>query len=226
MKFYEIVVADGHGAERRLRVPSPTDAQAADAAAPLLNSGDSILSIRETPDDGLQRTDGPPHPGRRTRADHARHGGPSRPFVSPEGPTGGAASGEIKLRVGAAGWAIPAGMRDRFPVAGGGLERYGSHLGAVEINSTFYRRHRVSTFERRAAATPAGFRFAVKAPREITHRRKLENCEDLLADLAADLRGLRDRLGPVLIQTPAGLAFDETRLATDPARHPRGEGDS
>lgn len=65
MKFYEIVVADAHGAERKLRVPSPTDAQAADAVAPLLNSGDSILSIRETPDDGLQRTDGPPPRPRR-----------------------------------------------------------------------------------------------------------------------------------------------------------------
>lgn len=60
MKFYEIVVDDGRGGERRLRVPSPTDVQAADAAAPLLNSGETILSIRQTPDDGLQRTDGPP----------------------------------------------------------------------------------------------------------------------------------------------------------------------
>lgn len=117
----------------------------------------------------------------------------------------------MKVRVGTAGWAIPAGVRDHFPVAGGGLERYAARLGAVEINSTFYRRHRVSTFERWAAATPADFRFAVKAPREITHRRKLENCEDLLADLAADLRGLGDRLGPVLIQTPPGLAFDDIR---------------
>lgn len=122
--------------------------------------------------------------------------------------------GEMKLRVGTAGWAIPAGVRDRFPVAGGGLERYAARLGAVEINSTFYRRHRVSTFERWAAATPPDFRFAVKAPREITHRRKLENCEGLLADLAADLRGLSDRLGPVLIQTPPGLAFDETRTGS------------
>jgi len=60
MKFYEIVVADAVGVERRLRVPSPTDAQAADAAAPLLKSGESILSIRQPPDDGLQKTDGPP----------------------------------------------------------------------------------------------------------------------------------------------------------------------
>lgn len=49
---------------------------------------------------------------------------------------------EMKVRVGTAGWAIPAGVRDRFPIAGGGLERYAARLGAVEINSTFYRRHR------------------------------------------------------------------------------------
>ncbi|WP_312145726.1 hypothetical protein [Brevundimonas sp.] len=60
MKFYEIVVADAEGAERKLRVPSPTEVQAADAAAPLLKAGDSILSIRESPDDGLQAADGPP----------------------------------------------------------------------------------------------------------------------------------------------------------------------
>lgn len=60
MKFYEILVADARGDQRKLRVPSPTDVQAADAAAALLHTGESILSIRETPDDGLQRTDGPP----------------------------------------------------------------------------------------------------------------------------------------------------------------------
>ncbi|WP_313002086.1 DUF72 domain-containing protein [Brevundimonas sp.] len=120
----------------------------------------------------------------------------------------------MRIRIGTAGWAIPAAVRDRFPVAGGGLERYAARLGAVEINSTFYRRHRVSTFERWAAATPADFRFAAKAPRQITHRRKLENCEDLLAELAADLKGLGDRLGAVLIQTPPSLAFDETRTGS------------
>lgn len=60
MKFYEIIVGDAQGAERRLRVPSPTDVQAADAAAPLLKEGDFILSIREAHDDGLQVTDGLP----------------------------------------------------------------------------------------------------------------------------------------------------------------------
>jgi uncharacterized protein YecE (DUF72 family) len=119
----------------------------------------------------------------------------------------------MKIRIGTAGWAIPAEVRDRFPVTGSGLERYAARLGAVEINSTFYRRHRPSTFARWAAATPPDFRFSVKAPRDITHLRKLENCDDLLAELACDLASLGDRLGPILAQTPPSLLFNNARTA-------------
>ncbi|WP_433956277.1 DUF72 domain-containing protein [Brevundimonas bullata] len=119
----------------------------------------------------------------------------------------------MKIRIGTAGWAIPAEVRGRFPVTGGGLERYAARLGAVEINTTFYRRHRPTTFARWAAATPRDFRFSVKAPREITHLRKLENCDDLLAELASDLESLGDRLGPILVQTPPSLLFNDARTA-------------
>jgi len=64
-----------------------------------------------------------------------------------------------------------------------------------------------------AAATPEDFRFSVKAPREITHLRKLENCEDLFSEPACDLEGLGDRLGPILAQTPPSLPFNEARTA-------------
>lgn len=60
MRFYEITVRSDDGQERKLRVSSPTDVQAADAAAPLLTSRESILMIREVPDDGLQQADGSP----------------------------------------------------------------------------------------------------------------------------------------------------------------------
>ncbi len=60
MRFYEVVVGSDSGPQRRLRVASPTDAQAADAAAPLMRAHEAILSIRESPDDGLQQADAPP----------------------------------------------------------------------------------------------------------------------------------------------------------------------
>lgn len=60
MRFYEITARSDDGQERKLRVSSPTDVQAADAAAPLLTSRESIIAIREVPDDGLQQADGSP----------------------------------------------------------------------------------------------------------------------------------------------------------------------
>ena len=60
MRFYEVVVGSDSGPQRHLRVASPTDAQAADAAAPLMRAREALLSIRESPDDGLQQADAPP----------------------------------------------------------------------------------------------------------------------------------------------------------------------
>ncbi|TFW14192.1 hypothetical protein EGY25_03005 [Brevundimonas intermedia] len=59
MRFYDVELESG-GASRTVRVSSPTDVQAADAAAPLMKSGDRILGIEEVEDDGLQRADAPP----------------------------------------------------------------------------------------------------------------------------------------------------------------------
>ncbi len=59
MRFYEVLV-EGSGGRRTLRVPSPTDVQAADAAAPLMTAGEAIVSITEVDDDGTQQADGLP----------------------------------------------------------------------------------------------------------------------------------------------------------------------
>ena len=61
MRFYEVTLGSDRDGERRLKVASPTDVQAGDAAAGLMRTGESILSIREVIDDGFQNTDaGPP----------------------------------------------------------------------------------------------------------------------------------------------------------------------
>jgi hypothetical protein len=60
MRFYEVTLERGDE-RRHVRVPSPTDVQAADAAVPLMKPGESIAGIRELEDDGTQQTDaGPP----------------------------------------------------------------------------------------------------------------------------------------------------------------------
>jgi uncharacterized protein YecE (DUF72 family) len=60
---------------------------------------------------------------------------------------------------------------------------------------------------------PEDFRFAVKLPREITHRRKLvDTVEPPLERFLGEIAALGPRLGPVLIQLPPKFAFDEHRV--------------
>ncbi len=85
-------------------------------------------------------------------------------------------------------------------------------LGCAEINSSFHRPHRTTTYERWAAAVPAGFRFAVKLPRTITHDLRLRRCRLPLERFLGESAGLGDRRGPLLVQLPPSLAF-EPRVA-------------
>src|SRR6476646_6756940 len=77
------------------------------------------------------------------------------------------------FRVGTAGWAVPAALAECFPSMGTSLERYSALFSGVEINSTFYRSHRASTYARWLAATPPYFRFSIKLPRTVTHEARL-----------------------------------------------------
>ena len=114
------------------------------------------------------------------------------------------------LRVGTAGWSIPRAVDDRFPDGASILARYAQALPAVEINSSFYRPHRRATYERWAATTPEAFAFAVKAPKSVTHERRLRDADALLARFLDEIGGLGAKLGAVLIQLPPSLPFDET----------------
>ncbi len=111
-------------------------------------------------------------------------------------------------RIGTAGWSIPRAVADRFANEGSLLERYARQFSAVEINSSFYRPHRRSTYERWAAAVPAAFRFSAKLPKTITHARRLVEAEEPIAAFAQETGGLGDKLAVVLVQLPPSLAFD------------------
>jgi uncharacterized protein YecE (DUF72 family) len=115
----------------------------------------------------------------------------------------------MRDRIGTAGWSIPKAVAENFPGGGSILERYARVLPAVEINSSFYRPHKRSTYERWAASTPEDFAFAVKLPRSITHTQRLVAADALLASFLDETAGLGGKLGVVLIQLPPSLAFDE-----------------
>ena len=112
------------------------------------------------------------------------------------------------VRLGCAGWTLPAAVRDQFPEGPRHLQRYSQILNASEINSSFHRPHRRATYERWAQEVTPGFRFSVKLPKAITHVHKLAGSEEPLREFFGQCAGLGDRLGCVLVQLPPSLAFD------------------
>ncbi len=90
------------------------------------------------------------------------------------------------------------------------LEHYATRLNAVEINYTFRHMPQTATLTSWAAATPADFRFALKAHQQITHFRKLRDAAEPTAFFLERLAPLREagRLGPVLFQLPPYLRKD------------------
>jgi uncharacterized protein YecE (DUF72 family) len=94
------------------------------------------------------------------------------------------------------------------------LAWYGERLPAVEINNTFYRMPKVEVLAQWAAATPAAFRFAIKASKRITHDARLaaDAAADSVAYLYKNLAALGAKRGPVLFQLPPFLKKDLPRL--------------
>jgi len=74
--------------------------------------------------------------------------------------------------VGTAGWSM--GKSDAGPETA--LQRYAQRFSCCEINSTFYKRHRLDTYARWAAEVPAGFRFLLKVPKTISGLKTVRLC--------------------------------------------------
>ena len=115
----------------------------------------------------------------------------------------------MPVRIGTAGWKVPSLYNEVVPHAGSHLERYAQVLNAVEINSSFYRKHQRKSYQRWARSTPSDFLFSVKIPKAITHDARLANCEPLLDSFVEEVTGLGDKLGVLLVQLPPSFSFEK-----------------
>jgi uncharacterized protein YecE (DUF72 family) len=120
------------------------------------------------------------------------------------------------VRIGISGWTY-GGWRGAFYPKGlphaDELAYASRQVDTIEINGTFYGLQRPDAFARWCDETPEGFVFAVKAPRFITHIRRLREIETPLANFfASGVLRLGEKLGPVLWQFPASFRFSAERL--------------
>lgn len=92
------------------------------------------------------------------------------------------------------------------------LDLYMQEFDTVELNASHYRWPRNATFTGWRNRLPAGFRMSVKAPRGLTHAKKLYSPELWVERIAASWHELSDRRGVLLVQLPPTLERDDERL--------------
>lgn len=100
-------------------------------------------------------------------------------------------------------------MAAEFPSEGSALSRYATRFRVAEINSSFHRPHRQSTWQRWHDSVAVDFRFSVKLPKLITHQQKLVDCGAALTGFLDQVSPLGAKLAVLLVQLPPKLALDE-----------------
>src|ERR1700730_16684956 len=115
-----------------------------------------------------------------------------------------------QLFTGTSGWAYPSWKPDFYPAKQAQkkfLSHYATQLNTVEVNFTFRQLVKESTIENWLQATPANFRFGIKAHQVITHIKRLKGTEEFVPRFLATIEPLAaaGKLGPVLFQLPPNL---------------------
>ncbi len=94
------------------------------------------------------------------------------------------------------------------------LGYYAEHFNTIEINSTFYKFPTSKSLQKRYTSTPDKFRFSVKAPQLLTHRKKMNDvAEDMLALYKVIEEWLAEKMLSVLFQFPPSFDYTPENLA-------------
>jgi len=117
-----------------------------------------------------------------------------------------------QIRVGVGGWTYEPWRGTFYPADlthKRELEYAASRLTSIEINGTFYGAQKPESFAKWRDETPAGFVFAVKAPRYATHRRVLSSVAPVVERfLGGGVLELQEKLGPINWQLMPATKFD------------------
>lgn len=122
------------------------------------------------------------------------------------------AVGMARSYVGMSGWTYEPWRGDFYPKGlrqADELAYAADHVSSIELNGSFYSLQKPASWQKWRDSTPEGFVFSVKAPRFITHIKRLDDVAEPLANFfASGILALGTKLGPVLWQLPPNLDFD------------------
>jgi len=129
----------------------------------------------------------------------------------------------MKYYIGTSGWSYPSFRGILYPEgmkSKGWLRFYSERFNTVEINATFYRTPRKSTFEKWYAETPKDFMFSIKAHKSITHIKRLKDVDEELKTFFKSIAPLKEKGRVILYQFPPSLTFNKEVLENFLAKLP------
>lgn len=119
-----------------------------------------------------------------------------------------------KSFLGTSGWSYDEWVGPVYPTRDTPkLKYYSSIFSTAEINSTFYAYPKPVMVQGWIRNSSVGFKFSLKLPQPITHKKRLENVEDDLVKFLDLIKPMSDsgKLGVVLIQLPPSFTKNSTR---------------
>jgi uncharacterized protein YecE (DUF72 family) len=119
------------------------------------------------------------------------------------------------VRIGTSGWSYDHWADVLYPPGlppARRLARYIEVFDTVELNASFYRWPKDSTFAGWREKLPDGFTMSVKAHRGLTHYRRLGAPEPWIERFDRCWKALGDRAGVLLVQLHPGQQRDDERL--------------
>ncbi|MCW2685116.1 MAG: sensor histidine kinase [Mycobacterium sp.] len=121
----------------------------------------------------------------------------------------------MNIRIGTSGWSYDHWTGVLYPPKTPPAKRlalYVQEFDTVELNASFYRWPRDSTFTGWRERLPDGFTMSVKAHRGLTHFRRLRSPEPWVERFGRCWRALGDRAGMLLVQLHPEQQRDDARL--------------
>jgi uncharacterized protein YecE (DUF72 family) len=107
------------------------------------------------------------------------------------------------ILIGTSGWSYPEWDGAFYPPEmdpADYLSWYSDRFPVVEVDSTFYRVPTRRMVQGWRNHTPSGFRFALKVPQVITHKKQLDGCEKDVEEFVAAIEPMGDKLSCALLQ--------------------------
>jgi len=116
------------------------------------------------------------------------------------------------MHIGISGWSYydwkgifyPEGMKSKD-----WLPFYAQSFETTELNSSFYHLPKAQTVLNWVEKVPANFKFCPKMSKYLTHVKRLNDPEEPLQRFFEVFAPAKDKLGPILVQLPPSLQFNE-----------------